>query len=131
MNLVRGKLTKNKGDLTFREASAGDQNSGFEFVLSNEAANRLSTFAEKEIIIGIRAEHISMGNVGQNRPAIELTVENVEHLGTESWIYGTTGTHKLVARLSVNQVPQLGLKVQCHLDDSKLHFFDPQSGNAI
>lgn len=99
----------------------------------------------KEVIIGIRPEHIGFA---EGPFEFEVTAKLVESLGSEKYIYfsvdnglpidrqpddsgdGQRGT-TFVARVSHFGPLRIGEKVQLSIDPSKFYFFDAESQAAI
>jgi multiple sugar transport system ATP-binding protein len=86
--------------------------------------------------MGIRPEHI----VEQSRvPSgavpedafIPVTVDVVELLGNEIFVYLTTRTSTLTARMDPDLPLQRGQEIKIALEPSKLHFFDIQTEQSI
>jgi multiple sugar transport system ATP-binding protein len=93
--------------------------------LSQEAAAKHAAYAEKEVWLGIRPEHIS--NVRQHNGAAHHTamVEVVEPMGNEIFVYFTTGSGgQFVSRIISAEEPTAGSPMEFSFDMSKAHFFD-------
>jgi len=84
---------------------------------------------ERDVVLGIRPEDISIGTNGQ--PTTPVTLELVEPIGSEVFLYTRTGHHQVVARVSPQALPQPGATVNLTFDSSRLHFFDPASGARL
>ena len=78
--------------------------------------------------IGIRPEdmHIIDGPVG-----IHGTVDIVEELGAESFVYINVGEQRFVARADKGRTPQRGEEVLLSFDVKNAHHFDPETGERI
>ena len=78
--------------------------------------------------IGIRPEdmHIIDGPVG-----IPGTVDIVEELGAESFVYINVGEQRFVARADKGRTPQRGEEVLLSFDVKNAHHFDPETGERI
>ncbi|KXU19019.1 ABC transporter ATP-binding protein [Corynebacterium simulans] len=78
--------------------------------------------------IGIRPEdmHIIDGPVG-----IPGTVDIVEELGAESFVYINVGEQRFVARADKGRTPQRGEEVLLSFDAKNAHHFDPETGERI
>ncbi|ANE04652.1 ABC transporter ATP-binding protein [Corynebacterium crudilactis] len=80
--------------------------------------------AGKSVTVGIRPEHLSMSTEG-----IEATVDMIEELGADDYLYCTTGLgFPLVVRGDQNNLPEKGSKVHFSFDKDRALFFDGESG---
>jgi multiple sugar transport system ATP-binding protein len=79
----------------------------------------------RRVIIGIRPEHLTIGN------DIRATVDLVEPVGHESIVYATAGTEKLVAIFDPHEAPRSGDAISLGVDATRLHLFDADSEKAI
>ncbi|GAA4428405.1 diacetylchitobiose ABC transporter ATP-binding protein MsiK [Actinokineospora soli] len=86
----------------------------------------------KRITIGIRPENFRV--VAANR-GLRATVEAVEELGSDSYLYLTAetpqGVTTLVARTGVRDIPGRGAQIGLSIDPDKVHLFDTFSGNRL
>ena len=63
-----------------------------------------------------------------------MTVEMVEVLGANSYVYGTLepgGTPTLVARLDGSAVPRPGEVLPLRFDAAQVHWFDTRDGKRL
>ncbi|HWN95052.1 MAG TPA: ATP-binding cassette domain-containing protein, partial [Methylomirabilota bacterium] len=133
MNFFRGRVVRHAGQFIFQEhnpagASAGMQ---FEFALPLERGARLIQFAEGNVVLGIRPEHILLDGSDANSPVWKPLVEGVELLGFETLIHFTTGTHTFIARAQSGVRPESGERVPLRPDLTQAWFFNPASGAPI
>jgi multiple sugar transport system ATP-binding protein len=94
----------------------------------------LATLRSPHITVGIRPEDIYLH--GGARPAgesvaVEATVEAVEPMGNEIFIYARVGGQELVARVAPQRLPTVDEAVQLLFDVDRMHFFDPGTGAAL
>jgi multiple sugar transport system ATP-binding protein len=73
-------------------------------------------------LLGIRPE--ALGAPLDNRVEIEVTVDAVEMLGSDQFIYGTTGTDSLTGRVDPHTVISAGDRVRLGLDIRSVNLFD-------
>jgi multiple sugar transport system ATP-binding protein len=52
-------------------------------------------------------------------------------MGSEIYLYATTGVHPVVARVGVQSQPVVDQKFNLVFDMSKAHFFDPDTEETI
>ena len=120
---------------------------------------KLKDFDGQEIVLGIRPEAFEDANYANTKEFSEklnVTVTLLEQLGSDSYIHfykdikpvqteaieeiladegediSVLGDQtKFIARVSPNSAVKEGEKITLSIDPSKLHFFDPSSGDAI
>jgi multiple sugar transport system ATP-binding protein len=94
----------------------------------------LRDYSRRDVILGIRAEHLSLGGV--NNHHWQGRVELVEALGTDTYIsvelkgLEKTG-YKVQARLPADRPVSIGQDVWLALAIDKLHLFNPETTAAI
>ncbi len=129
MNFLEGAIEKRRG-LFFR----GKEN-GVILPIPKSYTKRLAPYMYREIILGIRPEHITNGVAVSSGRAMrtKVSVEVVEPMGNEIYVYFTTrkGGQQHVARLSAQKLPTVGRSIELVFDMSKAHFFDKQNEGAI
>jgi multiple sugar transport system ATP-binding protein len=83
-------------------------------------------------IVGFRPEHLEVGQPGDG---IHATVEVVEDVGADAYVFCSTElggeTTKLVARTEVRKAPKQGEHVALRPRADEAHLFDPQSGERL
>jgi len=128
MNFFSGTLT---GDrlLTFRQ-----RGSDFALPAPPSFVSHLKQHAGQEVTLGIRPEHIFVTKpegamwLAPNK----ITVEVVEPVGNEIFVYFSTGTDEhFVARFAADAPPRVGEQREFFFDTSKLQFFDKDHERAI
>ncbi|MBA2598230.1 MAG: TOBE domain-containing protein, partial [Chloroflexia bacterium] len=94
----------------------------------------LAPWIGKTVTMGVRPEHlVEVSRLPGFIPgmAIEVTVDIVEQLGNEIFVYLLAGSTLLTARM----VPDMGIhrgdSIQVSPLPENLHFFDPQTEAAI
>ena len=120
---------------------------------------KLKTFENKEIVMGIRPEAFEDGkyaNKSEYSESIKVTVSLLEQLGSDSYIHfykdikpvqteaieeiladegediSVLGDNtKFIARINPNSTVVEGEEIELKIDPSKLHFFDPETGDAL
>jgi multiple sugar transport system ATP-binding protein len=83
-----------------------------------------------QVALGIRPENIHDARfVADQLPdsTVTISVEVVEPMGSEVYVYGNTGDQALVARLDNRTSVKPGDKLSLYFDMSKMHAFDPQT----
>ena len=152
MNFVYAKI-KSKDDVI--ELTFGDN----QIAYKDEKKEKLESFENKEIILGIRPEAFEDGyfaNEADYSESIKVKVSLLEQLGSDSYVHfykdikpvqteaieeiladegediTVLGDNtKFIARINPNSTVAEGEEVELRINPSKLHFFDPESGDVI
>ena len=132
MNLFRGRIVQSRDDFVFQENNPAGAAHGLRFELSvpRERGERLVKFAEGNLVLGLRPEHISLHNE-PSLPGARMPVDLVEPLGPETLVHFNTGAHAFIARVSSNPLPVPGELVALRFDMTKAFYFNPASGTPI
>lgn len=128
MNFVSGKLVDD-GGLAFRA-----QGDAFTLPLDELKNREIKNYAGRDVTLGIRPEDIYVaGSPYIQNPISEaaLTLEVIEPMGNEIFIYTRSLDEEVVARVAPQSLPEPGEKVQLAFDLRKLHFFDAESERTI
>jgi len=118
MNFLSGKIS-DEGGLKFTSLL-----SEFKFDLSSEQKNNLKDYVDKEIIIGIRPEDISLeASVGKS---IELnsTLDVIEPMGNETFVYFEIEKNQFIARVKPLHDLKVGGKIKLYINQEKIYLFD-------
>jgi multiple sugar transport system ATP-binding protein len=101
-------------------------------VQSDRHGARLAGWRDKTIIMGIRPEHLSLGN-GTSQCRFDAAVEVIEQLGSEIILETRVGDARItVARVDPQATIAIGEeKVPLSVQPGRLHFFDPVTEAAI
>jgi multiple sugar transport system ATP-binding protein len=152
MNFVYAKI-KTENDVI--ELTFGDNQIRYK----DQKKEKLKSFENKEIILGIRPEAFEDGyfaNEADYSESIKVKVSLLEQLGSDSYIHfykdikpvqteaieeiladeGEDITvlgdsTKFIARINPNSTVAEGEEIELKINPSKLHFFDPESGDVI
>ena len=152
MNFVYAKI-KSKDDVI--ELTFGDN----QITYKDEKKEKLESFENKEIILGIRPEAFEDGyfaNEADYSESIKVKVSLLEQLGSDSYVHfykdikpvqteaieeiladegediTVLGDNtKFIARINPNSTVAEGEEIELKINPSKLHFFDPESGDVI
>ena len=126
---------------------------------NGEKLDELKAFENKEIVMGIRPEAFEDGNYANESEfseSIKVSVSLLEQLGSDSYIHfykdikpvqteaieeiladdgediSILGDNtKFIARINPNSTVAEGEEIELKIDPSKLHFFNPDTGDAI
>jgi multiple sugar transport system ATP-binding protein len=127
MNFMSGKLGQENGELVFDEGN-------FKVKISEKMKPSLKAYSGKEITFGLRPEDVyekGFSEGADEKAPVQATLEVLEPMGNELFLYLTTGSHPIVARVDVHETPEVGQKLNLIFDMSKAHFFDKETERAI
>ena len=152
MNFVYANIGVNKSSIQLNFGNDQIEYSG-------EKLGELKAFENKEIVMGIRPEAFEDGNyanASEFSESIKVSVSLLEQLGSDSYIHfykdikpvqteaieeiladegedlSVLGDNtKFIARINPNSTVVEGKEIELKIDPSKLHFFDPETGDAI
>lgn len=130
MNFINGHIAQDQGLRFVEQHDAG----GLSIPVPEKYVAALSGYVGKAINMGIRPEAIFTRDVhtlGAHALPVEVRLDVIEPMGNEIIMYTDTLAHPLIARVVPQQLPPLGEKIDMVLDADKLHFFDPESGEAV
>ena len=152
MNFVYAdvKISGKKAELSF-----GDEL----ITCDGESAKKLEKMDGEQIVLGIRPEAFEDSNYAKDSEysgSISIKVTLLEQLGSDSYLHfykdikpvqteaieeiladegediSLLGDQtKFIARINPNSTAKEGEEIKLSVDQSKLHFFDPDTGNAL
>ncbi len=106
-----------------------------EFVAGFIGSPSMNLFPGEGVTLGVRPEAMRVLRDVDELPAgwslKEGTVDLVEELGSESYVYATAEGVRLVARLGDREVPERGERLLLSFDPGAAHRFDPQTGDRL
>ena len=127
MNFIEGQIQRLDGRLYFNEGK-------FRVRVVDEMLPKLLPYESKRVTFGIRSEDIYDKLFVTEAPAdntVTATVEVVEPLGSEVYLYVRAGRHALTARVGAHDRPEVNQDLELVFDMSKVHFFDPATEVTI
>jgi len=127
MNFIEGRIIKKNSSLWFNEGK-------FEIKLFDEFMDNLTSYIDKEVILGIRPEDIFdrlYTSISTPENTIMATVDIVEPLGSEKHIHVTTGKSNFVVKTSPYNMASPGQNIELVFDIEKLHIFDKDTEETI
>ena len=152
MNFVYAnvKLSGNNAELAFENEV---------ITCGGDVAKKLKEFDGQQIVLGIRPEAFEDSLYAKDTEyseSITITVTLLEQLGSDSYIHfykdikpvqteaieeiladegediSVLGDQtKFIARINPNSTVEEGQEIKLSIDPSKLHFFNPETGNAL
>lgn len=95
--------------------------------------SRVGGFANKELTVGIRPEHIAAKSQNENGRSVPVNIDVIEPVGHEIFLYFRVGNSpgQHVSRIAADVHPTVGSTMQLFFDSSKLHFFHTETGEAL
>jgi multiple sugar transport system ATP-binding protein len=106
---------------------------GFRMRVPDQKGRPLEKYIGQTVTLGVRPEHL----VERSRIAvppdatIPTTVDVVELLGNEIFVYLTSNGTVLTARMDPSLHLQRGQQIEVAAEPERLHFFDPQSEEVV
>lgn len=90
---------------------------------------------EKPVVLGIRSENVHDEqmyiDMYKEDALITATVDVVEMLGSETYLYMTCEESIIVARVNPRSTAQVGDEIQIVFDPNRFHFFDKETERTI
>jgi multiple sugar transport system ATP-binding protein len=136
MNFCEGTLL-GKGDaLVFQETISSEAavSNRLTVLLGNASVPTLQGYVGKQVVFGIRPEHVvcqpCLSEPAPER-SMEAVVEVVQSLGSEAYLHLAGRTHSFVARVPATDHFSVNQRVALAFDVRHAHLFDPTSGAAI
>ena len=128
MNLLKGKVEKRDGRSIVVEAGGKD---ALTIPLNSRLAPLANRYVDKEIVFGIRPEHVTKDPKDGCSVPVTLTVDIAEPMGSESLVYLKTATSSLIARIQGEHLFDPGEELTVQLDLEKVSLFDIESEKVI
>jgi len=125
MNFLTGTISEKNG-LMFTS-----NNSEFKFHLTSVQKDYLKNYVGKEITIGIRPENISVENNSNTSIEIDCTLDVIEPMGNETFIYFQVEKTQFIARVKPLKDLKAGESIKLFIDPNGLYLFDNNSGFYI
>lgn len=106
---------------------------GATMILPDHIAAKLSC-KNKKLILGIRGEDIKVDNLSLDtfkNNILQAKINDTEIMGNDNNLYFTFGGTNAVARVSKYDVKEIGETLSFIFETHHLHFFDPDTENAL
>jgi multiple sugar transport system ATP-binding protein len=130
MNLLKGKVERREGGLTFIED--GDKDKGALVVpLKGSAEGAAAKLVNKNVVFGIRPEHITNEPTDGTYVPVKSSVEIAEPMGSESLVYMKAGTGNLIARIHGEHLFTLAEPITVQLNMDKATLFDAETEQVV
>ena len=129
MNFLPARLIAEDGGL-FAEAIGGPR-----LPLPQRLANAYGLHANRDVVLGIRPEHLTNvwteADRGADLVPIDLTIEVAEPLGADTLIFSRIGETEVVCRASMETVTTRTSSITLHANMNRIHLFEKDSGRAL
>ncbi len=122
MNFISGRLV-DAGVLMFESKE-------LKVKVSPSYVSALQSFVNKDIVFGIRPEHIYLTS-DADTSTFTATVEVVEPMGNEIFLYLSVGNEPIVARVTTRNEPAIGSQLRLGIQMDYVHFFDKHAETKI
>jgi multiple sugar transport system ATP-binding protein len=126
MNFMEGSIIENNG-LVFDEGNIRVR-------IPAKYHTALKPYANRKVVFGIRPEDIydpSYGSELPNKEEVSARVEVIEPMGSEIFLYLTTGKTPFVARVEPHVKAQVEEMRKLYFNMDKAHFFDVETEKSI
>jgi multiple sugar transport system ATP-binding protein len=127
MNFMEGELMKKNNGVFFNEEN-------FQVRIPDEMVKEAESYIGGPIVLGIRPEDIYDKVYASNASpdnTITATVEVVEPMGSEAFLYLTTGKSPFIAKVDTHESVEVNQDIELVFDMNKSHLFDSNSGETI
>ena len=139
MNFIDAKIVKHNGAFYVRFGSEDTKHrEGVKFNIklpeSKNPKNILEEYVDKEVILGIRPEHIhDEPKLLEEFPdgIVDANVEVTELMGAETYIYMNVEGSYIMARVAPTTTAKMGMDIKVTFEPEKLYLFDKQTELAI
>ena len=125
MNLIKGKLSNQNGQLFF------ENNDKVNIPLSNYSFKDKTNVSEKEIILGIRPEHIYIEENTSDNFEITVRSELSEYIGHEQIITFNFSGQQLLGKFSSTIEISIDKEFKLYMDINQISLFDASTKERI
>jgi multiple sugar transport system ATP-binding protein len=129
MNLLRGRIEQRQPGLVFIETAERGQ--GVNLPLKGPAADLATRHVGKDVVFGVRPEHLTEENRDGRHVPLQSTVDIAEPMGSESLVYLKAGTGSLIARIHGEHLYHMGQPLTVYVNMEKISLFDAETENVI
>ncbi len=127
MNFMEGTLNKKRMGIFFNEEN-------FEIKLPDSFTPQVEGHVGREVILGIRPEDIhdkmDAANASPDN-TISATVEIIEPLGAEAYLYLTTGKSPFIAKVDSHEQIEINQDIELVFNMQKAHIFDKETEKCL
>ncbi len=126
MNFFDGKIRDDAGRLVFDEDN-------FRVEIPDMWREQLGSYVDKPVTFGARPEDIGSpeAEAQDSPPRVRAKIEVMEPMGSETYLYLTTGKQSFISRVEAHRQCSVGEELDLAVLMRKAHFFDADSEEAI
>lgn len=124
MNFLPGLLNR-AGDVRFTSASGR-----LSSILDPSTYNAEMVVDGMTVDLGVRPEHWKLSHK-EDESALALTVDVLEPLGSETYVYGSNHDLRIVVRIDGTVLPDIGSSIHITPDPKQVHVFRSTDGQRI
>ncbi|HAM39197.1 MAG: glycerol-3-phosphate ABC transporter ATP-binding protein [Elusimicrobia bacterium RIFOXYC2_FULL_34_12] len=128
MNFLECKVIKRDNNIYLDEGS-------FSVRAKSEIQNKLETYLDKYVILGIRPEDIYdrfyYSKTRTEGKTLMASIEVVEPIGSEKYLFLTTGKNTFTARVEAQNKAEVNQDIEVVFDMDKAHVFDKETEKTI
>lgn len=126
MNFLDMTLVRTDGKLKLKEDT-------FSLDVPAEWREKLEPYLDRKVIFGLRPEHVGSPTAEsvQDAAKIRASVEVIEPMGSETYLYMNTGVNDFISRVDSHRYCQVGDKLDLAVMMEKAHVFDADTTRVI
>ena len=126
MNFFDVHLHETQGILTLNSKN-------FKLAVPEHLSTRFSKAKDRDVILGIRPEHISDMKIKEplcGGEVLQATIEVVKPIGSEVILLASCGSDQLTARVDSKTKAKPNMEMELQLDMNYIQLFDPVTKEA-
>jgi len=128
MNFMKGKVIGQNGGLVFDEGN-------IQVPVAEAHKETLDKYVDKEIYFGVRPEDIQDPRFADSSNGataeVKAKVEVIEPMGSELYLYLTTGNSPFIARIEAHAQAEVDMMKDLVFNIDKCHYFDAETDETI
>jgi multiple sugar transport system ATP-binding protein len=104
---------------------------GFTVTVPDRLRDAVGPTTGRSLTLGVRPEHLEIGEGGDGAATVRSTVDVVEFLGNEELLHVRAGEHDLIALVDARHRVRPGDVLDLAIPLEHVHLFDEESGDAL
>jgi multiple sugar transport system ATP-binding protein len=132
MNLFKGTVQPDSGRFVFEEE--GHSGAALRIALGDALSKKATAHAGRPLVFGIRPENIADAATSHGadpKRTAEVTIEVVEPMGAETYLYIATGANSFVARVRANDRYDPSQRIKIVFEVERAHLFDAATEQVL
>jgi multiple sugar transport system ATP-binding protein len=131
-----GSPSMNFFDVTLETEGEGGrlvhEKGGFTYEVTPQFVDELRAASDStDLVLGIRPEDLRFAETAEEGKTISGTVEVVEVVGSDNFVYLDVGDEELRLRTTSEREPEIGSTVDVTFDETGIHLFDKRTEEAL